>query len=125
MDASAMPIPIKANSRAFSSSVLPCASATVWAIRIQWPGGVEVPVLLAQNRAILVWSAVRVALVADPISLTSRKLAVYSGLSNAGGPLGSRNCDPLVIAHGVTNRQFGKSGAANAGGVGIQSPGSE
>ncbi len=70
--------------------------------------------LLAQNRAMADWSAVRVALVADPISFTSRKFAVYSALSKAGGPLGSRNCEPLVIAHGVTNCQFGKSGGRDA-----------
>ena len=106
MTASAMATLSAANSRAFSSSVLPCCSATIWAMRFRWPGGVAVPAPLAQNRAMAVWSAVRVALVAEPSSLTSLKAAVYSALSSAGGAAG-RNWSPLVMANGVTSGQCG------------------
>ena len=110
--------------RAFSLSVLPSAAATVCAILLKWPVGCEVPPPLAQKRAVLVWSAVRVALSTAPMALTSLSSAAYSALESAGGPTGSRNCEPLVIVHGVTVAQFGNSAGANPGGVGRHWPGS-
>jgi len=65
-----------ANSRAFSSSVLPCCWATICARRFRWPGALAVPAPLTQNRAMAVWSGVRVVLVTEPSSLTSLKAAV-------------------------------------------------
>ena len=63
--ASAMAMFNKANSLAFSSSVLPwSAPPIIRAILFQWPGGVSVPAPSAQNKAISVCSAVRV----DPLS---------------------------------------------------------
>src|SRR5438105_12486044 len=75
-----------------------------------------------QNLAICVCSAVRVVLSTRPRLLTSLKAAAYSALSSAGGGAG-RNCDPLVIAKGVTWGHCGASAGKNAGGVGCQSPG--
>src|SRR5262245_35420156 len=89
---------------------------------LRCPAGVAVPAPLAQNRAMLVWSAVRVLLVAAPIAFTSFKAAAYLLLVSAGTLCGV-NCDALCIAKGVTSGQLGNSAAANAGGVGIQSPG--
>src|SRR6266568_4032754 len=71
MAASAMAMFNKANSLAFSSSVLPCPAAIICAILFQWPGGVSVPAPSAQNKAIWVCSSVRVEPTAAPSSLTS------------------------------------------------------
>ncbi len=46
--------------------------------RLRWPGGVAVPAPLFQYWAMAVWSAVRVALVAEPSSFTSSNAAVYA-----------------------------------------------
>src|SRR5438874_13372679 len=76
-----------------------------------------------QNRATCVCSAVRVVLVALPRLLTSLNAAAYAALSSAGGG-GGRNCEPPVIANGVTYGHWGASAGRLAGGVGCQSPGS-
>src|SRR5262249_10125706 len=55
------------------------------------------------------------ALSTRPRPLTSLKAVVYSALPGAGGARG-RNCSPAVIANGVTYRQCGASGGADAGG---------
>src|SRR5207244_822291 len=83
----------------------------------QWPGGVTVASPSAQNRAISVWSAVRVVLRTAPSSLTSRKSAAYSGLSS-GGCAGGRNWSGRVRANGATARHWGKSASRKVGGVG-------
>ena len=75
----------------------------------------------AQNLAIAVCSAVRVALSARPSTFVRLKSEAHSALSNAGGK-GGRNCDPLIMENGVTNGQFGSRDGANAGGVGTQTP---
>src|SRR5687768_2541187 len=93
MAASAMAMLSAANNRAFSSSVLPCCSAAILARRFRWPGEPGAGELF-QKWAMAVWSAVRVALVAEPSSLTSLKAAVYAALSSAGGAAG-RNWSPL------------------------------
>src|SRR5262249_46382022 len=76
-----------------------------------------------ESRAICVCSAVRVVPVALPRSLTSLKAAAYAAVSSAGGAPG-RNCEPLVIAKGVTDGHCGASAGRKAGGVGCQLPGS-
>src|SRR6266542_2729827 len=91
------------------------------AMTFQCPGGVTVPLPSAQNLAIAVCSGVRVALSARPSSFVSLKSEAHSALSSRGGK-GGRNCDPLIIANGVTDGQFGRSAGANAGGVGTQTP---
>src|SRR5688500_13911610 len=63
--ASAMATFSMANRRAFSERVLPSDVATAAAMTFRWPPGVAVPAPLAQNKAMLVWSAVRVVLVAE------------------------------------------------------------
>ena len=62
MAASAMAMFNKANNLAFSSSVLPFASAIICEMLFQCPGGVSVRTPSAQNKAISVWSSVRVVL---------------------------------------------------------------
>src|SRR5438093_13787054 len=96
----------KPNSLAFSSSVLPCAAPIICAILFQWPGGVSVPAPSAQNRAICVWSEVRVELVAAPSCLTSFMSAAYFALVRAGGPAG-RNCALLFMQEGLRDPHSG------------------
>src|SRR5262245_42377966 len=55
-----------ANSRAFSARVSLRLRDTSWAIKFQCPGGVQVPDSSFQNRAISVWSALRVVLSIPP-----------------------------------------------------------
>ena len=69
-----------------------------------------------QNRAICVWSVVRVVLSTRPRLLTSLKAAAYSGLSSAGGGRG-RNRAPSVMAKGVTWGHWGPSAGKYAGSV--------
>jgi hypothetical protein len=71
------------------------------------------------------WSSVRVLPVAEPIAFTSLNAAVYSALSKAGGPSGFRNWVELLMAHGVMLPHCGAAAARFAGGVGLQSPGSD
>src|SRR5687767_14207262 len=99
-----------ANSRAFSSSVLPRCSAAILARRFRWPGDPGAA-LLFQKWAMAAWSAVRVALVAEPNSLTSLKAAVYAALPSAGGAAG-RNGSVLGMANGVTPDQRTSAGVA-------------
>src|SRR2546426_5596931 len=87
------------------------------AIRFQW----TTP-LSSQKRAICVCSAVRVELVALPISLTSLKSLVYWSLAKSGGPAG-RNCEGEAIANGVTQAIWGNTAARKSGGVGRHCPG--
>ena len=68
MPASASAMFRSANSRAFSSSVVPIAAATSCAMTFQWPGGVTVPAPSAQNLAIAVCSSERDALETEPRS---------------------------------------------------------
>src|ERR1044071_5900317 len=88
----------------------------------QCPGGVTVPGPSAQNRAISDCSAVRVALSERPSSDLRLKSKAHWALSSPGGG-GGRNCEPLIIAKGVTCGQLGRSAGASAGGVGTQIPG--
>src|SRR5882724_4667057 len=120
--ASAMAMFKRANNLAFSSSVLPCPAPIICAMLFQCPGGVSVPVPSAQNKAISVWSSVRVELTSSPSSLTSLKSAAYCWLSRDGGP-GGRNCELLVIANGTTNPHCGSKYGRNNGGVGTHTPG--
>src|SRR4030095_426132 len=122
MAASAMAMFNKANSLAFSPSVLPCAAAMICAILFQWPGGVSVPAPSAQNKAISVCSSVRVEPVVAPSSVTSLESVAYCALSREGGP-GGRNWEPLLIPNGATNPHWGNKYGAEAGGVGNQTPG--
>ena len=71
MAASAIAMFKSANNLAFSSSVVPRAAAIICAMLFQWPGGVSVPAPSAQNKAISVWSSVRVEPTSAPSSLTS------------------------------------------------------
>src|SRR6185369_12069606 len=87
----------------------------------QCPGGVTVPLPSAQNLAISVCSRVRVALSARPRSFVRLKSEAHSAVSSPGGT-GGRNCEPRIMAKGVTNAQFGRSAGAYAGGVGTQTP---
>ena len=111
----------RANSLAFLSRSLPCAPATCWAIRFQWPGGVSVPPPSAQNFAISVCSSVRVALVAEPISRTWLYSEAYRRLTKA-GCAGGRNCEGVRIRNGSTKPHCGRRNGANAPGVGVHSP---
>src|SRR6185436_19255843 len=71
MAASAIAMFMSANNLAFSSIVVPCDAPIICAMLFQWPGGVSVPAPSAQNKAISVWSAVRVEPTAAPSCLTS------------------------------------------------------
>src|SRR2546422_7045157 len=71
MKASAPAMLSRANARAFSDSVLPCAIETWRAAGFQFCGAVAI-----QKRARLVCACVRLTLVADPISLISSKSRV-------------------------------------------------
>src|SRR5438105_146993 len=75
-----------------------------------------------QNRAVCVWSAVRVVLVALPSDWTWARASAYAWLVRAGGPAG-RNSLPEVMANGVTFGHCGSRAGAKALGVGCQSPG--
>ena len=70
MPASASATFSSANSLASCCRLSPAASDTVAAMPFHWPGGVSVPVWSFQNRAITVWSAVRVVLVRLPSDST-------------------------------------------------------
>src|SRR5688572_21230003 len=111
-----------ANRRAFSARLVPAETATCWAIWFHHHGALFGAATPCQNRAASIWSAVRVALLREPSSLTWFKASVYSALVSAGGG-GGRNCEPLCSAKGVTKGQWGLAGGPKAGGVGCQSPG--
>jgi hypothetical protein len=85
--------------------VLCCSSAAILASRFRWPGDPGAAELF-QKWAMAVWSAVRVALLAEPNSLTSLKAAVYAALGRAGGASG-RNGSVPGMANGLTSGQCG------------------
>src|SRR5438132_5218801 len=122
MAASAIAMFKSAKSRAFCSNVLCCAAPTICAMLFQWPGGVSVPAPSAQKLAIVLCSSVRVEPTFAPSAFTSARSATHFTLSSGRGGPGGRNCELLVMAKGATNPHCGSKYAANAGGVGTQSP---
>ena len=122
--ASAIATFVTANSLALSETLSRRAVATMEASRLRWPGGVEVPAPLFQNRAMAVWFADRVVLLTEPIAFTSLNALAYSWLFIAGTLLGV-NCDGLVIANGRRLAHCGSRAAAKPDGVGCQWPGSD
>ena len=90
-----------ANKRAFAARLFPRAWAALNAIWSQWPAGVSDPAPSAQNRAICVWSAVRVVLSRRPICFVSFTSAAYWALVNAGGGT-ERYWLPESIVNGST-----------------------
>src|SRR5262245_18576403 len=106
----------RARSRAFSSNDKSIEAAISTPARFQ--RATTLPFQKVEN---WVWSAVRAALLATPISLISWKSAVYCALSSAGGPPG-RNCEWDCIAQVVIDATCGLEPGANAGGVGRHSP---
>src|SRR5438552_18793153 len=78
-------------------------------------------VFSAQNNATSVCSLERLVLERLPISLTSLRSAVYSGLLRASGG-GKRNCEGRVSTQGAIVASCGVAPDAFAGGVGRQKP---
>src|SRR5438132_2925194 len=75
-----------------------------------------------QKIAASVWSAVRVALVSEPSSLTSLKSSVYAALVSAFGP-SVRSISALGTRNGRTFPTHGAGSFRKLGGVGRQMPG--
>src|SRR5687767_8353037 len=105
---------IKANNLAFSTVVLLRETATVRATLFQTNQMLVGVLTFAHSCATFVWSAVRVALVAEPSSFTSFRDAAYSALVSAGGGFGA-NCVPEVVANGITAGNCVKPAGAGAG----------
>ena len=105
-----------ANNLAFSSRDKCSSIEAVVAARFQ-----KVSAVPCQNRAAIVWSAVRVVLFVSARLFTSLKSVAYCALVKLGGP-GGRKLDGLGITHGVVTAREGLKPLANAGGVGLHLP---
>src|SRR5687768_14183703 len=112
---------IRANRRAFSAVERFRSMETVRATLFHTYQTVVGVLTFAHTRAICVWSAVRVALVAEPMSLTSLRSVAYLSLVIAGGGWGA-NLKGEVIANGKTVGYCVKP-AAVLGAIGCQLPG--
>src|SRR5258708_26976486 len=105
-----------ANRCAFSVRLSPRAAESCAATRFHASG-----VFSAQNNATSVCSLERLALEMLPISLTSLRSDVYSGLLSASGGV-QRNCDGRVSTQYDIVASCGVAPDAFAGGVGRQKP---